>query len=107
MSGHPIGGYEENLAANGRVANSYPLVSCFDSHEGPVWQVAWAHPKFGPILASSSYDGKVFIWKDSGSGSTGQQQGGYQSGPYGQSSYGSTGGWTKIKEHAMHSASGE
>lgn len=74
-------------------------------HEGPVWQVAWAHPKFGPILASSSYDGKVFIWKDSGSGSTGQQQGGYQSGPYGQSSYGSTGGWTKIKEHAMHSAS--
>lgn len=25
-------------------------------HEGPVWQVAWAHPKFGTKLASCSYD---------------------------------------------------
>ncbi len=32
-------------------------------HEGPVWQVAWAHPKFGSILASCSYDRKVIIWK--------------------------------------------
>ena len=23
-------------------------------HEGPVWQVAWAHPKFGNILAAST-----------------------------------------------------
>lgn len=76
-------------------------------HEGPVWQIAWAHPKFGPILASSSYDGKVFIWKDSGSaGAAQQQQGGYNSQPYG-GSLTSSGGWTKIKEHAMHSASGE
>ncbi len=28
-------------------------------HEGPVWQLAWAHPKFGQILASCSYDRKV------------------------------------------------
>ena len=53
-------------------------------HTGPVWQVAWAHPKFGHILASSSYDGKVIIWKE--------QQGG--------------GGWIKIKEHTLHTASG-
>jgi len=33
-------------------------------HEGPVWQVAWAHPKFGSIIASCSYDRKVFIWKE-------------------------------------------
>jgi len=33
-------------------------------HGGPVWQVAWAHPKFGSILASCSYDKKVFIWKE-------------------------------------------
>lgn len=32
-------------------------------HQGPVWQVAWAHPKFGSILASCSYDRKVIIWK--------------------------------------------
>jgi protein transport protein SEC13 len=34
------------------------------SHEGPVWQVAWAHPKFGSLLASCSYDGKVIIYKE-------------------------------------------
>ncbi|KAL0319295.1 UNVERIFIED_CONTAM: protein transport protein SEC13A [Sesamum angustifolium] len=28
-------------------------------HQGPVWQVAWAHPKFGSLLASCSYDGKL------------------------------------------------
>jgi len=33
-------------------------------HEGPVWQVAWAHPKFGNMLASASYDRKVIIWKE-------------------------------------------
>jgi len=33
-------------------------------HEGPVWEVAWAHPKFGSILASCSYDRKVYIWKE-------------------------------------------
>lgn len=55
-----------------------------------MWQVAWAHPSFGTILASASYDGKVFIWKqDSG-----------QPNAYG------TSGWVRIKEHALHTASG-
>ena len=46
-----------------------------------MWQVAWAHPKFGNILASCAYDGKVFIWKEQNSN------------------------WTIIREHGMHSAS--
>lgn len=33
-------------------------------HNGPVWQVAWAHPKFGNILASCSYDRQVIVWKE-------------------------------------------
>ncbi|CAN7137259.1 unnamed protein product [Brassica rapa subsp. narinosa] len=33
-------------------------------HRGPVWQVAWAHPKFGSVLASCSYDGQVILWKE-------------------------------------------
>ena len=33
-------------------------------HEGPVWQVDWAHPKFGCILASCSYDRRVIVWKE-------------------------------------------
>eukprot|EP01089_Gocevia_fonbrunei_P005408 TRINITY_DN157_c0_g1_i2.p1 TRINITY_DN157_c0_g1~~TRINITY_DN157_c0_g1_i2.p1 ORF type:complete len:260 (+),score=31.68 TRINITY_DN157_c0_g1_i2:324-1103(+) len=38
------------------------------SHQGPVWQVAWAHPRFGVILASCSYDRKVIIWKQQNKG---------------------------------------
>jgi WD40 repeat protein len=56
---------------------------------GPVWQVAWAHPKYGHILASCSYDGKVLIWKE---------QPGQGAAP---------GGWIKIKEHTLHTASGD
>lgn len=44
--------------------NTTSLVSEIKGHEGPVWQVAWAHPKFGSILASCSYDRKVCIWKE-------------------------------------------
>ena len=33
-------------------------------HEGPVWQVAWAHPRFGSILATCSYDRKVILWRE-------------------------------------------
>lgn len=32
-------------------------------HTGPVWQVAWSHPRFGPVLASCGYDGSVIVWK--------------------------------------------
>lgn len=40
-----------------------------------------AHPKYGNILASSSYDGKVFIWREA------------------------AGQWSKIYEVALHTAS--
>ncbi|CCM02720.1 uncharacterized protein FIBRA_04827 [Fibroporia radiculosa] len=62
-------------------------VQTLKGHTGPVWQVAWAHPKFGHILASCSYDGKVIIWKEQPA-----------QGP-------SAGGWAKIKEHTLHKAS--
>lgn len=42
----------------------HSLLANLSGHEGPVWQVAWAHPKFGSILASCSYDRKVIIWKE-------------------------------------------
>ncbi|KAK7081818.1 GTPase-activating protein S13 [Halocaridina rubra] len=42
------------------------LVADLREHEGPVWQVAWAHPVFGNILASCSYDRKVIIWQEDG-----------------------------------------
>ena len=55
-----------------------------DSHEGPIHGLAWAHPSFGNILASCSFDSKVFIWKENDGGR----------------------GWSKIKEHTLHEASG-
>jgi len=39
-------------------------VADLTGHDGPVWQVAWAHPRFGHILASCSYDRQVFVWKE-------------------------------------------
>ena len=51
-------------------------------HEGPVWQVAWAHPKFGNILASCSYDTRVIIWREL------------------------NGQWVVVKDHAFHTSSG-
>ena len=44
--------------------DNYKLITTLTGHEGPVWQVSWAHPKFGSILASCSYDGKALIWKE-------------------------------------------
>lgn len=60
---------------------THKLVETLSGHEGPVWRIAWAHPKFGTILASCSYDGKVLIWKEE------------------------NGKWDQIAVHAVHSAS--
>uniref|UniRef100_A0A7S2FN42 Protein transport protein SEC13 n=1 Tax=Florenciella parvula TaxID=236787 RepID=A0A7S2FN42_9STRA len=60
----------------------YTLAATLNGHEGPVWQCAWAHPKFGVLLASCSYDGKVLIHRESPPGV-----------------------WTPIHEHTMHDSS--
>ncbi|KAL5212131.1 hypothetical protein ABZP36_022978 [Zizania latifolia] len=44
--------------------NSHQQLATLSGHQGPVWQVAWAHPKYGSMLASCSYDGRVIIWKE-------------------------------------------
>ncbi|KAH3683463.1 hypothetical protein WICPIJ_005568 [Wickerhamomyces pijperi] len=62
--------------------DEHQLLDTLKGHEGPVWQIAWAHPKFGVILASASYDGKVFIWKEQ-----------------------SNGKWSVIAQHSIHQAS--
>jgi len=46
------------------VGNKHNLVAHLKGHDGPVWQVAWAHPKFGTLIASASYDRKVIIWRE-------------------------------------------
>jgi protein transport protein SEC13 len=45
-------------------SGSRALVTTLEGHDGPVWQVAWAHPtRHGrPILASCGFDGRVILW---------------------------------------------
>ncbi|KAH6940344.1 hypothetical protein HPB50_026964 [Hyalomma asiaticum] len=57
------------------------LVADLKGHEGPVWQIAWAHPMFGTVLASCSYDRKVILWKET------------------------DGTWTKLEEFKNHDSS--
>ncbi|KAG1251178.1 hypothetical protein G6F68_012412 [Rhizopus microsporus] len=57
------------------------LTHTITDNTAPVWQVAWAHPKFGTILASFAYDGRVLIFKEQ------------------------NGAWTKIHENNKHTAS--
>lgn len=44
--------------------DQHRLAATLAGHEGAVWCVAWAHPKFGSILASASYDGRILIWRE-------------------------------------------
>eukprot|EP01001_Neometanema_parovale_P006198 NODE_2573_length_1389_cov_63.312006_g2445_i0.p1 GENE.NODE_2573_length_1389_cov_63.312006_g2445_i0~~NODE_2573_length_1389_cov_63.312006_g2445_i0.p1 ORF type:complete len:301 (-),score=33.25 NODE_2573_length_1389_cov_63.312006_g2445_i0:405-1307(-) len=46
------------------VNGTQSLLTTLRGHDGPVWQVAWGHPKFGSLLASCSYDHKIIIWKE-------------------------------------------
>jgi len=52
----------------------YELVATLQGHEGPVWQVSWAHPKFGVLLASCSFDGSVLIHAQQQSSSSSSSQ---------------------------------
>jgi len=62
--------------------NSNTQIAEIKGHEGPIWQISWAHPKFGVILASCSYDRKVCVWKEA-----------------------SNANWTKIYEYDKHESS--
>jgi len=65
------------------VENSTPtLLSELKGHEGPVWQISWAHPKFGVMLASCSYDRRACVWKETSPNS-----------------------WNKVYEYDKHEAS--
>ncbi|KAH7365131.1 hypothetical protein KP509_18G010400 [Ceratopteris richardii] len=59
------------LGAGGDSTNP-SLLATLSGHEGPVWQVAWAHPKFGPFFASCSYDRRVILWKENADGTWAQ-----------------------------------
>lgn len=55
---------DNTIKITGVSNSSSQHLATLTAHRGPVWQVAWAHPKFGSLLASCSYDGQVIIWKE-------------------------------------------
>uniref|UniRef100_A0AC34QU84 Protein SEC13 homolog n=1 Tax=Panagrolaimus sp. JU765 TaxID=591449 RepID=A0AC34QU84_9BILA len=49
------------IKANGQ---SFPVAE-LNGHEGPVWQVSWAHPQLGPnTIATCSHDRKAIVWRE-------------------------------------------
>lgn len=50
----------------------YHCSATLSVHDAAVWQVSWAHPKFGVLLASCSYDGKVIVQKEISQGNWGK-----------------------------------
>jgi protein transport protein SEC13 len=63
----------------GDIYHNSATITGFD---GPVWQVAWAHPKFGSLLASCSYDGTVAVHRE-----------------------GAPNTWTRVYDHKFHDSS--
>ncbi|KAK5693921.1 GTPase-activating protein S13 [Elasticomyces elasticus] len=77
--------------------DTHRLTATLTAHESAVWSVAWSSPKFGTILASSGYDGRVIIHRESQPSASQQQQQQQQSGAGGR--------WEKIYEFTLHTAS--
>lgn len=46
------------------VGEQHTHIADLKGHEGPVWQVCWAHPKYGSLLASCSFDHRIIVWKE-------------------------------------------
>lgn len=36
----------------------------FQAHTGSVWRVTWAHPDFGQVIATCSFDRAAGIWEE-------------------------------------------
>eukprot|EP00483_Globobulimina_turgida_P007238 UN07252 len=48
------------------IGDNHKLIGKLTGHRGPIWKLSWAHPKYGCILASCSYDKQVIIWRLNG-----------------------------------------
>jgi len=56
---HTIGRCVDLLAVRTPSKNPKP-----QAHDAPVSKLSWAHPEFGAIIASSSFDRTVKIWEE-------------------------------------------
>ncbi|PPQ76198.1 hypothetical protein CVT26_009095 [Gymnopilus dilepis] len=47
-------------------SNNWTVEDDWKAHDAPVSKLSWAHPEFGSIIASSSFDRTVKIWEQAG-----------------------------------------
>lgn len=85
-----------DVDSSSSTSETHRLTDTLKGHDSAVWCVSWAHPKFGSILASAGYDGRVLIWREGASPAG-------QSGSGGSAAQGQ--GWSIVFTHAQHTAS--
>eukprot|EP00941_MAST-03F_sp_MAST-3F-sp1_P000466 g466.t1 len=58
--------WQQNAVAEGldKSSPAWTLQSSWKAHTASVWKLCWAHPVFGQVLASCSYDHTVTIWEE-------------------------------------------
>lgn len=44
----------------------WTLSSSWKAHSGSVWKLTWAHPEFGQVLATCSFDRTAAVWEEIG-----------------------------------------
>ncbi|CAG0898372.1 unnamed protein product [Darwinula stevensoni] len=44
--------------------NSWHCTASWKAHSGSVWKVTWAHPEFGQVLATCSFDRTATVWEE-------------------------------------------
>lgn len=45
---------------------NWHLAASWKAHSGSVWKVTWAHPEFGQVLATCSFDRTAAVWEEIG-----------------------------------------
>lgn len=40
------------------------MTASWKAHSGSVWKVTWAHPEFGQVIATCSFDRTAAIWEE-------------------------------------------
>jgi nucleoporin SEH1 len=66
-SDHRIKVWARNTSAppaKGEPDEPWVCTDDWTAHQGPVWKLQWAHPQYGRILASCSFDRTVAIWEE-------------------------------------------
>ena len=58
------------IVINTSTINNYYYLYLIQTHSGSVWKVTWAHPEFGQVLASCSFDRTAAVWEEQGTETT-------------------------------------